>query len=65
MKIKAWKMMSLLMAGTVLPFFGACGDFWQITLANIPVGAGLALGGIPAALIEDILLPLLPDFGLL
>jgi hypothetical protein len=61
MKIKMWKKMSLLMAGGMMLQLGGCfGDFWQIMLANIPVGAGRALGAIPAALIEQVVTPLLP-----
>ncbi len=61
MKIKMWKKMSLLMAGGMMLQLGGCfGDFWNILLANVPVGAGRALGAIPAGLIEDVIGPFIP-----
>ena len=61
MKIKMWKKMSLLMAGGMMLQLGGCfGDFFQIMIANIPVGAGRALGAIPAGIISGIIEPLIP-----
>lgn len=63
MKTKMWKKMSLLMAGGMMLQLGGCfGDFFQIMAANIPVGAGRALGAIPAGIISDIITPLIPTF---
>ena len=61
MKIKMWKKMSLLMAGGMMLQLGGCfGDFFQIMIANIPVGAGRALGAIPAGLISGIIETIIP-----
>jgi hypothetical protein len=60
MKIKMWKKMSLLMAGGMMLQLGGCfGDFFNIMLANVPVGAGRALGAIPAGIISDLIDPIL------
>jgi len=59
MKSKTMKMVSLLMAGGMMLQFGGCfGDFLRITAFNVPVGAGRALGAIPANLINALVAPL-------
>jgi len=60
MRSKTMKLASLLAAGGCLLQFGGCaGDFWKLLAFNIPVGAGRALGAIPAGIIETLIAPFL------
>jgi len=60
MRSKTTKLASLLVAGGCLLQFGGClGDFWQILAFNVPVGAGRALGAIPAGIIQAFIDPFL------
>ena len=54
------KFASLCAAGGFMLQFGGCfGGFWEVMLKNVPVGAGRALGAIPAGIITDWISPLL------
>lgn len=45
--------------GFMLQFGGCFGEFWRLMFINIPIGAGRALGGIPAAIIENLITPII------
>ena len=59
-KSKFMKCASLFVAGSWMLQFGGCGgDFFQLMLRNVPVGAGRALGAIPAGIIQGFINPFL------
>ena len=54
------KFVSLCAAGGFMLQFGGCfGGFWEAMLKNVPIGAGRALGAIPAGIIESFISPFL------
>lgn len=54
------KFASLFVAGGWILQFGGCGgDFFQLTLRNIPIGFGRAIGAFPSTIVTDIVGPLL------
>jgi hypothetical protein len=58
------KFATMCAAGGVMLQLGGCfGEFWRLMLINVPIGAGRALGAIPAGLISDLITPLLPAAG--